>query len=141
MPGEGEGEPEEPKNILKLQMIMDNLSQIDNTSGGDTYAFTTLILEEKELEGLGDDIKAYVNLRNISICKNQIKSINELSALHDLLILKASENAIEDISYLSQDVNPHLQVLFLNQNKIKSMPPITPQILRHFNLNENEIET
>ena len=60
MSGEGDAEPEEPKNILKLQMIMDNLSQIDNTSGGDTYAFTTIILEEKELEGLGEDIKNYI---------------------------------------------------------------------------------
>ena len=80
-------------------------------------------------------------MRNISICKNQIKSINEISALHDLLIFKGTENLIEDISFLSQDVNSYLQVLILNQNKIKSLPPITPPILRHLNLNENEIET
>lgn len=138
---EAEGEQEEPKNFLKQETITENLSQIDTTSAGDTYAFTTLILEEKEVELLGDAIKAYIHLRNINLNKNQLKSIDELSCLNDLLILTAIENQIEDISFLAGDVLPHLQILNLSQNKIKNLPPIHAPMLKHLILNENEIES
>ena len=122
-------------------MIAENLSQIDVTANAETVAFTTLILEEKELEVVGDAIKSYVHLRNINLSKNQFTSLNELAALPDLLQLVASENQIADISFLSQDTNANLQVLKLPQNKIKSLPPLTPIYLRHININENELES
>lgn len=133
-----EVEPVEPKNELKQEIIAENLSQVDNV--GDTHAFTTLICEEKELEILGDAIKQYKYLRNINVSKNQLISIKELEELPNLLILKAVENQITDISFLSQDVCQFLQIVNLSQNKIKSLPPITPPYLKHLNLNENEIE-
>lgn len=138
---EAEGDQEEPKNFLKQETIIENLSQVDTTSGGDTYAFTTLILEEKEIEILGDAIKSYIHLRNINLNRNQLKSIEELSVLTDLLMLTAVENQIEDISFLTQDVFQYVQILDLSKNKIKSLPPISAPILKHLNLNENEIES
>ena len=138
---EGEGEPEEPKNFLKSETINENLSQVDTTSNGDTYAFTTLVLEEKEIEILGDAIKPYIHLRNINLNKNQLRGIDELGRLNDLLILSAVENQIEDISFLTQDVNQYMQILNLSQNKIKSLPPISAPMLKHLILNENEIES
>jgi len=136
-----EGDQEEPKNFLKQETITENLSQIDTTSGSETCVFTTLVAEEKEVEVLGDDIKSYVHLRNINLNKNQLRSISELGELNDLLILNAVENQIEDISFLSQNVNQHLQILNLSQNKIKSLPAISAPMLKHLILNENEIES
>jgi internalin A len=139
--GEPEPEPEDPKNILQQETINENLSQIDTTSDGKSCAFTTLTLEEKEIEVLGDAIKKYTELRNINVSKNQLTSIEELGELPNVLLLKAMENQIEDISFLSVDVMPFLQILNLSQNKIKSLPALNQPMLKHLILNENEIES
>lgn len=104
-------------------------------------AFTTLILEEKELEVLGEAIKSYTHLRNINLNKNQLSSLNELTSLPNLLTLTAVENQVDDISFLSQDSNPNLQVLRLTLNKVKILPPLAPIYLKHVILNENEVES
>lgn len=139
--GEPEPEPEDPKNILQQATINENLSQIDSTGDGTSCAFTTLILEEKEIEVLGDAIKNYIHLRNINISKNQLKSIEELTSLPNLLKIHAVENQIEDISFLAHDTHHYLQILNLSQNKIKSLPPLSVPLLKHLILNENEIES
>ncbi|CAI2376149.1 unnamed protein product [Moneuplotes crassus] len=138
---EAEGDVEEPKNLLTQEMINENLSQVDVISDGSTCAFTTLVVEEKEIEVLGDAIKNYIHLRNINISKNQLTGVNELLSLPNILTLTAIENQIEDISFLSQDQHNFLQVLNLSQNKIKSLPPIPCPMIRHIILNENEIES
>ena len=138
---EAEGEQEDPKNFLTQETINENLSQIDTTSDGNTCAFTTLFLEEKEIEVLGDAIKNYLHLRNINLNKNQLTSLNELQSLPNLLTLTCFENQIEDISFLSQSSHHFLQVVNLSQNKIKSLPLLTSPLLRHLILNENEIDS
>jgi len=138
---EAEGEQEDPKNLLTQEAINENLSQVDTTSDGSTWAFTTLIVEEKEIEVLGEAIKNYPHLRNLNLSKNQLTAINEISDLHNLLTLSAIENQIEDVSFLTQEAHHYLQIVNLSQNKIKSLPPLTCPLLKHLILNENEIES
>ena len=67
---EEEAVPEEPKNFLKLEQIQSGLSQISRTHDGASYAYTSLNLEEKELEELGDLLRQYSHLRFINLSKN-----------------------------------------------------------------------
>ena len=48
-----------PKNILKAEQIVAGLSQISKTHEGASYAFTNLLLEDKELEELGHCLHDY----------------------------------------------------------------------------------
>jgi Leucine-rich repeat (LRR) protein len=77
---------------------------------GSSYAFINLNLEEKELEELGDQLRLYQHLRYLSIAKNALKDITEVTYLPYLLTLNLSENQIEDISCLgnSKDYLPFL---------------------------------
>jgi hypothetical protein len=59
-----------PKNILKLDQIVAGLSQISKTHDGASFAYTNLTLEEKELEELGEHLRAYQHLRFLSLSKN-----------------------------------------------------------------------
>jgi hypothetical protein len=48
-----------PKNILKVEQIVAGLSQIEKTHDGASYAFTNLVLDEKEIEELGEALRSY----------------------------------------------------------------------------------
>jgi len=56
-----------PKNILKVEQIVAGLSQIEKTHDGASYAFTNLVLDEKELEELGEALRSYQHLRFLSL--------------------------------------------------------------------------
>lgn len=81
-----------PKNILKAEQIVAGLSQISKTHDGASYAFTNLVLEEKELEELGESLRSYLHLRVLSLAKNQFKDISDVLYIPNLLTLNASEN-------------------------------------------------
>ena len=71
---------------------MPGLTQISKTYDGASYAFTNLNIEEKELEELGETLRAYQHLRNISMAKNQLKDISDVVYIPHLLVLNAGEN-------------------------------------------------
>jgi hypothetical protein len=48
-----------PKNILKVEQIVAGLSQVSKTHDGASYAFTNLVLDEKEIEELGEALRSY----------------------------------------------------------------------------------
>ena len=52
----GEEEQKGPENPLQDDMLQAGLSLIRRTSNGASYAFSTLTLEEKEIDFLGDSI-------------------------------------------------------------------------------------
>lgn len=138
---EQEQEQAPPKNILKVDQIMPGLSQISKTYDGASYAFTNLIIEEKELEELGETLRGYQHLRNLSLAKNQLKDISEVLYIPHLLVLNASENQIASIDFLSnaRDSLLYLQQLTLTKNKLTVFPALTQPRLARLLLNENEI--
>jgi hypothetical protein len=90
-----------PKNILKVEQIVAGLSQIDKTHDGASYAFTNLVLDEKEIEELGESLRGYQQLRFLSMQKNQLKDVSEIIYLPYLLTLQANENQVASIEFLT----------------------------------------
>ncbi len=137
-------EPVAPKNILKAEQIVPGLSHIAKTHDGSSYAFTNLVLEEKELEELGESLRAYQHLRFLSLSKNQLKDVSEILHLPHLLTFQASENQIGSIEFLSaarEQGLQYLQHLVLTKNKLTALPPIPLPRLSRLLINENEIAT
>jgi Leucine-rich repeat (LRR) protein len=60
-----------------------------------------LTLEEKELEELGEHLRAYQHLRFLSLSKNQLKDVSDVIYLPFLLTLNASENQIASLDFLT----------------------------------------
>jgi Leucine-rich repeat (LRR) protein len=141
----GEGaEPVAPKNILKAEQIVPGLSHIAKTHDGASYAFTNLVLEEKELEELGESLRPFQHLRFLSLSKNQLKDVSEILHLPFLLTFQAAENQIASIDFLgaARDQSLHyLQHLILTKNKLTALPSIPLPRLTRLLLNENEIAT
>ena len=139
--GEG-GEPVVPKNILKPEQIVPGLSHIAKTHDGASYAYTNLVLEEKELEELGEALRPFQHLRFLSLNKNQLKDVSEILHLPFLLTFQAAENQIASIDFLgaARDQSLHyLQHLVLTKNKLTALPPIPLPRLTRLLVNENEI--
>ena len=95
--------PEEPRNYLTQETVAEGLSQIAKTFDGASYAYTTLTIESKEVEELGDLLGMYSHLRYLNLSKNAIKDVREVAKLTYLLDLQASENQIESIEFLSNN--------------------------------------
>jgi Leucine-rich repeat (LRR) protein len=100
-----------------------------------------LIIEEKELEELGETLRGYQHIRNLSLAKNQLKDISETLYIPHLLVLNASENQVASIEFLSnaRDSLLYLQQITLTKNKLTSLPALTQPRLARLLLNENEI--
>ena len=88
-------EPKGPENPLTEEVLQAGLSMIKRTANGASYAFSTLTLEEKELDDLGGDmLSGYQHLINASFAKNVIPDISVVQFMTHLLQLNASENKI-----------------------------------------------
>ena len=88
---------------LNKSVLSKSVSQVGKTFDGLSFAFTSLTAEGKELEVLGDDIKDYKYLRNLSLAKNLLKSLQEVKELPYLLSLNGSQNQIENIDFCDEE--------------------------------------
>lgn len=103
-PADGDQQDQEqapPKNILKAEQIVSGLTQVSKTYDAASYAFTQLNIDEKELEELGEGLRMYHHLRQISMQKNQIKDISEIIYLPHLLTVNAAGNQVASIEFLT----------------------------------------
>ena len=94
-------------------MLTSGLSLIRRTPNGGSYAFSTLILEEKEIDWLGDDLGNHKHLLNISLAKNALPNVDCVSQMSGLLQMNASENKIASMAFMADAMClSHLQVSF-----------------------------
>jgi Leucine-rich repeat (LRR) protein len=130
-----------PKNILKVEQIVGGLSQVSKTYDGASYAFTNLVLDEKEIEELGESLRSYQHIRFLSMQKNQLKDISEILYIPHLLTFNASENQVASIEFLAgaRDSLLYLQQLTLTKNKLTALPSLPLPRLAKLLINENEI--
>lgn len=70
--------------------------------GGQTYAFTTLNLENKQVQELTDVLGTYKHLREINLNHNDIKDVSECQRLDYLISLQASNNRIGSVSFFAE---------------------------------------
>ena len=77
---------------LTGEIIQEGLSSIQKTSDGSTYAFSTLELEGKGIDTLGEALAEYVHLRVIKFNKNKLETIDKLRTLKYIQILEATDN-------------------------------------------------
>jgi Leucine-rich repeat (LRR) protein len=126
-----------------VDQIVAGVSQVSKTYDGVSYAFTNLVLEEKELEELGESLRSYQHLRVLSLAKNQLKDFSDVIYLPHLLTLNASENQLASIDFLSsqRETLTYLQQLTLSKNKLTSLPALVQPRLTRLLLNENEISS
>jgi len=118
------------------------VSQVGKTYDGLSYAFTTLTAESKELEIIGDKLKDFKYLRNVSLAKNLLKSLKEIKDLPYLLTLNGSQNQVEEIDFMDDATKlMYLQTVNLSQNQIKEIPDIKLINLLNLNLTSNLINS
>lgn len=79
---------------------------------GRSYAYSTLNLEEKEIQELGELLKPYVHLANLNLSKNDIRDISCVSELPHLLTFNCSGAAIPNLDFMAnnEDSLRYLQV-------------------------------
>mgnify|MGYP002633379124 CR=1 FL=1 len=80
------------KSPLTGDMISNGLSSIEKTYDGSSFAFTTLNLEGRGLDSLGDAMTDFEHLRDINLNKNKFDSIDKLRNLKYLQVLEAKDN-------------------------------------------------
>jgi Leucine-rich repeat (LRR) protein len=71
--------------------------------GGQTYAFTCLNLENKNVQDLTDVMGIYKHLREVNLSNNDVKDISEASRLDYLVSLKAHHNKISNVSFFNDN--------------------------------------
>ena len=64
-------------------------------------AYSTLNLEEKEIQELGTILEPYVNLTNVNLSKNDIRDVSTVLNMPSLVNLIASTNQIDSIMFLA----------------------------------------
>jgi Leucine-rich repeat (LRR) protein len=67
---------------------------------GKSYAYSTLNLEEKEIQELGEILRPYQHLTNLNLSKNDIRDISEVRHFSHLINLNASTNQVASIMFL-----------------------------------------
>lgn len=113
---------------------------IRRTPNGGSYAFSTLILEEKEIDWLGDDLGNHKHLLNISLAKNALPNVDCVSQMSGLLQMNASENKIASMAFMADAMClSHLQNLNLSKNEIRVLSAISQPRLQKLNLDSNKI--
>lgn len=94
-------ESEEERNtpILNIEIIRKNISNFERNLGnlyldGIGFAFTSLNLENRELEQLCEELALYKHLRNLNLSSNKLVKIELLKRLPSLLHLQLQHNNI-----------------------------------------------
>ena len=103
--------------------------------------FTTLILEQKDLEEVGEELEKYQHLRNINLSQNAFSDVSILTKLPYLIEINCSKNKVECIKFLAtrQPAFQYLKSVNLSENKIKAVSEIEAPLLKSLNLAKNEI--
>lgn len=116
---------------------------MQRTADGKSYAYSTLNLEEKEIQELDDLLKPYVHLSNLTLSKNDIRDVSCVADLPNLLSFAASGCAINSLDFMaaSPQALQYLQWLDLSINKITELPCLRQPQLTKINLAENAIAT
>jgi Leucine-rich repeat (LRR) protein len=70
---------------------------------GRSYAYSTLNLEEKEIQELGELLRPYVHLSTLNLSKNDIRDVSTVAHLPHLLTFNASGCAIKSLDFISSD--------------------------------------
>ena len=142
-------ESEEERNtpILNIEIIRKNISNFERNLGnlnsdGTGFAFTSLNLENRELEQLCEELTFYKHLRNLNLSSNKLVKIELLKRLPSLLHLHLQHNNILNLDiFQDEEAFPYLQTLDLSFNRIKVLNPVKCPRLVTLNLNYNEIKT
>ena len=132
--------PPVPKISINEEMIIAGLSQLGRTHDGTSYAYSKLIIEEKEIEEIGLLLPKYINIKYLSLSKNQIKSVKEVKELPYLLHIDVSKNDLTKLDLLDDSsALKYVQIINFSSNKVTELTPVNLQNLFHLNLNENLI--
>jgi Leucine-rich repeat (LRR) protein len=129
--------------MIKQEQIDESLSVIARTADGKSYAYSTLNLSEKEIQELGDFLKPYIHLVNLNISQNDIRNVDTVADLTNLLNFSANQCAVSSLDFMAQSPQAlqYLQWVDLSQNKIKELPALRQPQLTKLNLSENAITT
>ena len=70
---------------------------------GRSYAYSTLTLEEKEIQELADVLIPYKHLSHVKLNQNDIRDVSSLAELPYLLTLEAKTNSVKSLDFLNND--------------------------------------
>ena len=133
-------DPENPKGLMQLYRVPD----------GSTFAYSTLVLNEKELVSITDINKKsetfeqcilhnFPYLRVLKLNINALTEIDKITKCDNLIEVQASENQIASLGFLTagEDKLQYLQKVNLSKNQITALPNIDCPTLKFLNLEEN----
>ena len=126
--------------IMTKENIKGGLSLIGKTFDGSSFSFIKLSLENKELDGVCEDLGHYKHLRDINLSGNHLDNINVLSKLPYILKLNLVGNKLSSLEIFNNSHSfQYLQTLNLSKNMIKSLSGIHLPKVTHLILSENQI--
>jgi Leucine-rich repeat (LRR) protein len=88
-------------SALPVSLLTQTLTSSFSSSDGKSYAYSTLNLEEKEIQELDDLLKPYVHLSNLTLSKNDIRDVSCVADLPNLLSFAASGCAINSLDFMA----------------------------------------
>ena len=126
--------------------------QLYRVPNGSTFAYSTLVLNEKELVSITDVNKKsetfeqcilsnFPYLRVLKLNINALTEIDKIVKCDYLIEVQASENQITSLGFLTSGVDKlnYLQKVNLSKNQITALPNIDCPTLKYLNLEENQI--
>jgi Leucine-rich repeat (LRR) protein len=129
------------KNPLTVEVLSEGLTSIQKTYNGETFAFSDLSLEGKNLDSLGDNLTDFEHLRVINLNKNKFSNIDKLRNLKFLQSLEACDNALTDNYFMSESKQQlkFLTSVNLSGNKLTKLRQLLCTKLRNLNVDGNII--
>jgi protein phosphatase 1 regulatory subunit 7 len=119
------------------------VSTVSNSKhlGGESYAFSKLILEEKKIDDLGVAFRAFPHIRDLNLSRNDLRCVDELMHLPYLINADVSRNRIKDYKFFKE--NPeclkYLDSINFSLNQLRDLTDLPQCSLANVNMQKNKI--
>jgi len=117
-----------------------DLSKIEKTIDGSSYAFSRLDCIGKQIDIIGV-LEQFPHLKEINLSKNFIEDVSPIATIPYVLQLNLSNNKVESVQAWKEGVLKHLLRLDLSVNVLSTLEPLPFPALRKINLSRNKISS
>lgn len=137
---EVEGEDIDYERLLLKPIIRQGLNTIQATFDGKSFAYVRLDLQGKRLRTLQGDLSCYGELKHVNLASNEIsEGLDALSQLPNLVTLTIQRNKVKSLPDLS--LNRSLQIIQADFNEITTLSEFRAPSLFAMTASHNKISS